>query len=788
MQALVEARRLAKKYYIPMSQSVPHVYLSMMVFEKGSVMTKWYKHLVSPIAKVEEHGSKPMDRMIHEFKGHKDRVRHISYSPDGQFIVSNYGKTIKIWDAHSELPPITLPYFSEGYFVRTFAFSSGGDLLAVVFNDKKYNYYSVISIFRVGAWELVINPFPTGDLFINALSFYESGKSIITCSCNGEIKLWDVSNGSVSRLCRLSDIIERNVSRNRTSLSSTVTLYHRGYPDQINFGNIKHGKASLGTGFDEQDSSKDNCEVLIQNASFSSNGHRIAVRLQTGVTHICNLNDYPVTSVYTINMSLLDDINDVFQLSGNGSVLVGKYYDKFKIWDANSGICLRSEEASVVSRKTISLSQDGELMATSEFNSVLIRVVKNNEIVAGPFRILDADMVVNAVVLSPDNSCITIDCGDGKIRIWNIGKSKGVPDYGVPLQVRFSEDGRVVSFWEDGNIRTWDKNYKTCMDFVVDEFSQITPDGKLVISPNEIRTTQTGEITQQIDMKTPSNNYLWPSYDGRIIASLSKGLLSVWEQARDGKFKFEKRIYIYNTCSPVDRSMVAFAYDGSLIAINRHGVYSIYDIVNKWKRYQFKSKVYGQFWDGCVAFSPCNSYIACASHMTVSVYDIKRNRLVRKLRSNGEIYISLAYSKDGCKLASGSRRGKIIVWNTKTGHILFGPSVGHLDRITSLSFSVDGLLLVSSSTDQTIRIWNLIKPSEYKTRNNPNSPGLKIWAREFFKKVRKPDSWVLAEDGWVRDDKNHILIWVPLEYRPVLYRARNLAILGNSYSVKLSFI
>jgi WD40 repeat protein len=59
-------------------------------------------------------------------------------------------------------------------------------------------------------------------------------------------------------------------------------------------------------------------------------------------------------------------------------------------------------------------------------------------------------------------------------------------------------------------------------------------------------------------------------------------------------------------------------------------------------------------------------------------------------------------------IVSGSRDGKVYVWNARTGETVVGPFDGHTDWINSVVFSPDGQRIVSGSGDRTIRVWNAV--------------------------------------------------------------------------------
>ena len=66
---------------------------------------------------------------------------------------------------------------------------------------------------------------------------------------------------------------------------------------------------------------------------------------------------------------------------------------------------------------------------------------------------------------------------------------------------------------------------------------------------------------------------------------------------------------------------------------------------------------------------------------------------------------SVAFSRDGETLASGSWDNAIRLWDVSTGtqkHIL----EGHTDRVNSVAFSPNGITIASGSRDSTIRLWD----------------------------------------------------------------------------------
>ncbi len=66
--------------------------------------------------------------------------------------------------------------------------------------------------------------------------------------------------------------------------------------------------------------------------------------------------------------------------------------------------------------------------------------------------------------------------------------------------------------------------------------------------------------------------------------------------------------------------------------------------------------------------------------------------------------MSVAFSPDGQRLASGSWDQTVRIWDSATGKELFALK-GHAGRVTSVAFSPDGQRLASASRDGCIHLW-----------------------------------------------------------------------------------
>ncbi|UPL01724.1 hypothetical protein LCI18_012658 [Fusarium solani-melongenae] len=107
-----------------------------------------------------------------------------------------------------------------------------------------------------------------------------------------------------------------------------------------------------------------------------------------------------------------------------------------------------------------------------------------------------------------------------------------------------------------------------------------------------------------------------------------------------------------------------------------------------------------------VAFSADGRRLASGSDdKTVKVWDAATGACVQTLEGHGGRVISVAFSADSRRLASGSDNGTVKVWDAATGACV-QTLEGHGGWVISVAFSADGRRLALGSDDGIVKVWD----------------------------------------------------------------------------------
>ncbi|KAJ6528815.1 WD40-repeat-containing domain protein, partial [Mycena capillaripes] len=99
--------------------------------------------------------------------------------------------------------------------------------------------------------------------------------------------------------------------------------------------------------------------------------------------------------------------------------------------------------------------------------------------------------------------------------------------------------------------------------------------------------------------------------------------------------------------------------------------------------------------------------VSGSNDSTVCIWDAETGAaLSEPLKGHTSSVHSVAFSPDGKRIVSGSNDRTVRIWDAKTGAILSEPLEGHTNAVESVVLSPNGNRIVSGSYDSTVRIWD----------------------------------------------------------------------------------
>ena len=106
-----------------------------------------------------------------------------------------------------------------------------------------------------------------------------------------------------------------------------------------------------------------------------------------------------------------------------------------------------------------------------------------------------------------------------------------------------------------------------------------------------------------------------------------------------------------------------------------------------------------------ILYSPDGKFLAVAGGIGIWLYDTPTYQEGNLLTDHTSEVESIAFSRDGHMIASGSVDGPITLWDRRTGALT--TFTGHTDIVWSVIFSPDGKTLASGDGNHNILLWDI---------------------------------------------------------------------------------
>ncbi|GAB1519525.1 hypothetical protein RhiTH_002593 [Rhizoctonia solani] len=714
----------------PVSQSTPHIYISMLLFwPQSSPISRCYANQMQGMIRIEGTAMDLRQLALVTSKSMGAAIQSIALSPDSRTLAIGYNAFIHIIDAFS-LQTIAPGFKAHNQQVHSIAFSSNGTRLVSGSKD------ATMSVWDTQSWSRVLGPIKGHSRGIETVIFSPDDKLIISGSNDKTIRIWDAQSGQpiFDPLAGHSKFITS------VAISSSGNLIASGSGDE----SIRVWSAQSG----------DQVLKPLVHRSY-------------------------VTSV-------------IFS-SDEATLYSGAVDSTIKAWDIKTGnmVLHRPFTGHTGAIRCIAVSSHGsrETYVASGSDDCTIRVwdPTTGETSFGPFR--NHSHLVRSVAFSHDNTRVVSGSKDGFVCLWDLQTARrtqtltALPGHTKQIKsLDISPDGtRLLSGAADRTICVWDLERKELAlgplkghrDHVVSV--SFSPDGEHFVSGSHDETiriweARTGQhVFSPFKWHTDWVNSVAYSPNGYTIVSGSKDkTLRLWDAKKGkmilGPLEGHEKPILTVKFFPDSKRVISGSAD---------------DVVRVWDAEKGEIlHVIG----GCikridtVAFSPdCTQVVSGSFDKVLRIRDALTGHLIP---GSPEMHVrnitSIHFLVNGTHMVSGSDDKTICVWDARSGEPITGLLRGHTDSIRSVVYLPNGMQVVSASDDSVIRVWDIL--THRSTNTLPHN------------------DWVLGKDGWVQQETDHEgkpqlrrLVWVPPDLRTVLMRPGNSVLFSQDGYLKLNF-
>ena len=371
------------------------------------------------------------------------------------------------------------------------------------------------------------------------------------------------------------------------------------------------------------------------------------------------------TKDLTVNTSHFGSVSSV-DFSANGNILVsGSSDNTIKVWDVKSGKLIRTIPAFHSYVTNVALSQDGEIIAATGYNShdILLFNSQTGKLIR---KLSGHSMEVNSIAISANSKFIVSASDDESIKLWNLDSGKLISSFTSESPIKsiaISNNNKLtLSASSDNALRLYNTatgKEISKVDSRAVECVSFSPDGKFFLCGN-----RDGSIE------------IFNSSDSKLIKSFQEeaGILSL-------------------NYSPNGKNIICASTDGNIM------------IVNSQTGEQLKS-ISENSAALIVKYSPSGkSFAVGGSDGELKLKNSVSGKTVKVFGKKIGLIPFVKFSSDGRNVSTLGDYEKLKIWDLKLGK-MYNSSINS-NEIKSFSF-LPGNKIIWSSWDDTTRIVSLI--------------------------------------------------------------------------------
>ncbi|CCO35728.1 Vegetative incompatibility protein HET-E-1 [Rhizoctonia solani AG-1 IB] len=484
--------------------------------------------------------------------------------------------------------------------------------------------------------------------------------------------------------------------------------------------------------------------------------------------------------------------------SDDGSRLASASDDStVRVWDPQTGQTMLGPltgHSSYVS--SVSFSPGGAFIASGSYDhTIRVYDAHTGHTVLGPLH--GHTSPVSWVKYSPDGTRLYSCSWDGTVRTWNV-QDRGTSDAlstasGVStaiLSVRYSHSGRhVVSGSLDGTVHVWDVRTGELVRGPLRGHEKevwsvdYSPDDQYIASGSSDSTLRLWDATTGNDIHgtmrghSKDVNCVRFSADGSALVSGSDdGTVRMWDvrTGQQTKQLLEGNSGILSVGMSSDgRRVVCGSRDGRIRVVDAHTGDTLVGPIQAHTGWVRSVEMWA---DGM-------RFVSGSDDSSVRIWDGLTGKQAAVCGDDdwshsGEV-LSVCVSPNGLYVASGSYDRTVCVWDGQNGKRILGPLRGQSSWVRGVQFSPDGSHVVSCSSDGAIRFWDVSSIGGGVQEHGVTRAATAEEAKKNSNGIPALDVGSIDEDGWMVDSHGRRLLWVPSDLRQYLSLPPTSSVLGE---------
>ena len=421
-------------------------------------------------------------------------------------------------------------------------------------------------------------------------------------------------------------------------------------------------------------------------------------------------------------------VNDVAMTSDGSHAISTSLDGTLKVWEMESGICIRTLKEVVPGWKdyatSVALTSNGRhaILASSD-HMLRLWDIESGTCLRTFIGHTDS---VNDVAITPDGHYAVSAAGgrnspsDYSLKIWDLESGaclRTLEGHTGPVKsVALMQDGRrAVSGSQDETIKVWDIQSGACLRTLESHSGTLlclalSQDNHYAVSASGNNTLmlwnlESGECLHTLRGHKNSVEGVALTRDGHYAVSASSDkTLKVWD-------------VMSGACLRTLEGHSGIVYALALTPDGHYAISASHD--NTLKVWDIQSGPYLPTWGGhisgvtSVALMPNGRYAVSGSvDKMLKVWDLKSGACLRTLEGHKNTICSVALMPDGQRAITASLDKTLKVWDIESGTCL-RTFIGHTDSVNDVALSPDGHYAVSaaggldSPHDYSLKIWDL---------------------------------------------------------------------------------